>query len=135
MKKIIYGALICVVVSFIVQAVSHFAINANHFASIGFMRTEPILWMGVSVMVIQGIALSYIYKGLSVNGLDWKSGLLYGLMIAVLLVGYIAVVEPSKYEVPSISLWVLVEGGAGIIQFGVFGALIGILFKNSSYAL
>ena len=135
MKKIAIGTLIYVFISFIIQGFSHFILNSEHYASITFMRAEPVLWMGVLVMVFQGIALTSLYSGLSVNGSDWKTGLLYGLTIAIVLVGYIAVVEPSKYQVASIQDWVLVEGSAGIVQFVGYGVLMGFLFKNDTYAV
>ena len=103
--------------------------------------TAPTLFGWVVWLLLLGVTGYSLYTWrryhLSWKGRQW--GMFFSLLvlapIAVLLVGYSAVVEPSKYQVPSISEWAIVEGSAGVIQFGVFGVLIGILFKNNSYAV
>ncbi|HEX9655787.1 MAG TPA: hypothetical protein VGB89_02585 [Bacteroidota bacterium] len=129
MKKIIAGTITYILVSFIVQAVSHFAINQSHYASISFIKQEPILWMGVLTMVIQGALLSHLYTYYCQGDSTAKKGLIFGLMTGLILVSYIALVEPSKYDVPSVSSWITVEGIAGIVQFSLFGILLGLLFR------
>ncbi len=107
----------------------HPVLGNDHFASIEFLRTEPVIWMGVLVLVFQGAALSFTsYSGFSVNGSDWKSGLLFGLTVAVVLVGYIAVVEPSKYIASRqfrIGYW---WKSAGLLHLVLYGILIGLLY-------
>jgi len=133
MKKIIIGTLIFILVSFIVQALSHFVINVAHFASISFMRSEPIMTLGIFTMIIQGVVLSYFYRFYKHIDSDWKTGLKYGLLIGAFFVSYIALVEPSKYQVPNITNWILVESIAGLIQFSLFGILLGIAYHKLEY--
>ena len=60
MKKIIIGTILFIVVSFASQAISHFVINVEHYASVPFMREEPIFALGFLTMILQGIVLSYL---------------------------------------------------------------------------
>jgi len=129
-KTIILGMLAFVFVSFLVQALSHFVINKEHFAAIDFMRKEPIMAFGVTTMFIQGIILTYIYLLISKKGNSIAFGLKYGLLMGAFLVSYIALVEPSKYAAPSITSWILVEGISGLVQFSLFGLLLGIISKK-----
>jgi len=46
------------------------------------------------------------------------------------LVSYIALVAPAKYTVPSVSSWMMVEGLAGLVQFAIFGVLLGLIHKR-----
>jgi len=38
-----------------------FAVNAQHYASVAYLRKEPIFGFGVLVMFIQGSVLAYLY--------------------------------------------------------------------------
>jgi len=83
-------------------------------------------------LLIQGAVLSYVYSILSSNGSSIAKGLTYGLLMGVFLVSYVALVEPSKYAVPSVIQWISVEGIAGLLQFSLFGLLIGMLYSRRS---
>lgn len=117
-------------VTFAAQGVSHFVINADHFASIGFLRAEPIMAMGFAVMIIQGAVLSFslqIWKG---DAVQIKEGLLISLIFGAFLVSYIALAEPAKYAVPSITDWLRIELIVGFLQFGIFGLVLGWLHRR-----
>ena len=130
MKNIIIGTLLYIVISFSTQSISHFAINADHYATISFMRAQPIFIMGFLTMIMQGIVLSYLFLIYSKNEFTLKKGLLYGLIMAIFFVSYPALVEPAKYHVPSISSWILVEASVGLLQFSLFGLLLSITFQK-----
>jgi len=83
--------------------------------------------LGILTMLIQGAILAYLYPLFYRNGSSIKEGLKFGLLTGAFLVSYIALVEPAKYAAPSIISWVMVEGIVGLIQFSIFGALIGLI--------
>ena len=115
------------VVSFMVQGLSHFAINADHFAQISFMRTDPILPMGISVMLLQGALASIALQAWRGEQAQLMDGVKLSALLGAYLVSYIAIVEPSKYTAPSISNWVTVELSAGVVQFALYGLLLGAI--------
>lgn len=129
MKNIITGTLVFIVVSFAAQSISHFAINADHYSTISFMRAEPIFVLGFLTMIMQGIVVSYLFLIYSKNEFTWTKGLAYGLILSAFFVSYPAFVEPAKYKVPSISSWILVEATVGVIQFGLIGILLSVSFQ------
>lgn len=132
MKRIALGTISFVGVTFLVQALSHFVINVDHYAGIGFLRLEPVMVLGIVTMIIQGIILSYLYPFYRPVGYNpLLRGWTYGMLLGLFLVGYIALVEPSKYDVPSIPNWILVEGLAGLVQFSLFGILLGALNRST----
>ncbi len=130
MKKIIIGTLLFIVISFASQAISHFVINVEHYATVPFMRAEPIFALGFLTMILQGIVLSYLFILFSKNEFTFKKGLLFGLIMSALFVSYPALVEPAKYQVPNILNWIIIEGFVGLIQFCVYGILLSITFKK-----
>lgn len=131
MKKIIIsGTLLFIFISFTAQALSHFVINATHYSSIPFMRSETIFALGFITMIIQGMVLSYLFIIYSKKEFTLKKGLTFGLLLTAFFVTYPALVEPAKYEVPSISSWIMVEGTVGLLQFTIFGILLSLLFQK-----
>lgn len=124
-KNTLIGTISFIGVSFLVQGLSHFSVNSAHYASIPFMREEPLMFLGLTTMLIQGIVLSTLYiqwARMKPNG-KW-AGIPFSLLMGTFLVTYIALVEEDKYEVPNISQWILVESAAGLVQFGLFGILL-----------
>ena len=121
--------------SFVVQALSHFVLNMAHYSSIPFMRAEPIMPLGLLVMAIQGIVLAYLFNAfLSHEPFSkqsvMKSALLFALLMGAFLGAYIALVEPAKYEVPAVGSWIAVEASASLVQFLIFGFLLGLIHKE-----
>ena len=119
-----------VLVSFIVQGTSHFLVNSDHFTSIGFLRTEPIMPMWLAVMVLQGVILSVSLAYLRPSGATIRDGLRVSISFGLFLAAYIALVEPSKYQVPSIPAWIGVEATASTVQFLVYGILLGLIHSK-----
>ncbi len=119
-----------VVASFAVQATSHFALSAEHYAAVGFMRDEPIMVLGIFTMLMQGVILAYLYTFFYRGGAPLLRGLKYGLLMGVFLGSYIVLVEPAKYIVPSIRGWMIVEGLASLVQFSLYGVLVGLIYDR-----
>lgn len=124
------GTAAFVVASFAVQAVSHFAVAADHFASVPFMRAEPIMAMGVGTMLVQGLLLTWVFSRLGRAETLTRDALSFALAMGAFLGLYIAVVEPAKYAVPSIGNWMAVEGLAAAVQFGLFGLGLRLAFRR-----
>jgi hypothetical protein len=131
-RNFIFGTLSYIVASFLVQAISHFAINADHYASISFMREEPLMYFGLITMLLQGIILTTIYLKWANGNFTVKQGLFFSWLIGVFFVTYPALVEADKYNVENIMQWVMVEGSAGAVQFTLFGLLLGKFVKTSN---
>ena len=106
-------------VSFAVQGLSHFVINADHFATISFMREDPILPMGFAAMIIQALIFSFVMTQLWPGGATIRKGLIVSACFGLFLASYIVLAEPAKYAAPSIQAWMLTESIASFIQFGL----------------
>lgn len=130
MFKVILTILAFMFVSFGVQGLSHFVINADHFAGISFMRTDPVLPMGFLAMIIEALIFSFVMMRLWPNGATIRQGLVVSACFGLFLASYIVLAEPAKYAVPSIPTWTLIEGIASTVQFGVFGVLLGLIYRK-----
>lgn len=134
MKEAVLTVLAFMLVSFAVQGLPHFVINADHFATIPFMRGEPILPMGFAGMIIQALVFSFVMSRLWPDGATLQQGLIVSGCSGLFLASYIALAEPAKYAAPSIGAWVAIEGLANLIQFGFFGVLLWHIYRNKANA-
>lgn len=129
-KNVLIGTASYIVASFLIQALSHFVVNSEHYASISFMRVEPLMYLGLLTMLIQGVVLTVLYLQWANNHFTVKQGLKFSLLVGLFFVSYLALVEPDKYNVMNVSEWILVEGLAGLFQFTIFGMLLGLFVKQ-----
>lgn len=132
MRNAVLTVVAFVIVTLSVQGLSHFAINADHFASIPFVRAEPIMPLGFAVMVIQALIFSFVMSRLFPNGATIQQALMVSGCFGLFLGSYIALTEPAKYAAPSIAAWITVESVASITQFLTFGLLLGLIYKRKA---
>jgi len=119
-----------IVVSFGVQGTSHFAINAEHYATIPIMRAEPVIPMGIASMVIQGLLFAWLFPIFNRRGNALRNGILFSWALGGFLASYIVLGEAGKYAIPSIPAWIAVEAGAAFAQYTLFGAVLGWLHRR-----
>ena len=125
MRKHVLAVLAYVVATFATQAVSHFGVNAARYAALPYLRAQPIFALGVLAMLIQGSVMSYLYAQRPQAGRSIGQAVLFAWLVGSILVSYEALAEPAKYSVPSVASWIAVELAAGIVQFTLYGALLG----------
>ncbi len=129
MRKHFLAVLAYVVATFATQAVSHFGVNAAHYAAVTYLRAQPIFVLGVLSMLIQGSIMSYLYAHLSESWQSTGHAVLFAWLVGGILVSYEALAEAAKYSVPSVTSWIAVEVAAGFVQFTLFGALLGWVYR------
>ncbi len=115
----------------VVQGVSHGVVAAGHYGNVAFLRPEPIVALGVLAMVIQGVVASLLYARVAgASGSTTMRALIFSWAVGLFLVSYIAFAETAKYEVPSAGAWMAVELASGLVQFTVFGVLLGLIYRE-----
>jgi hypothetical protein len=131
MRIYVLSVLAYVAATFVTQAASHFAVNADHYAAVTYLRKDPIFPLGVLSMLIQGCVLSYLYARTAGSKRSIPGAIGFAWMGGSILVTYIALAEAAKYQVPSVTSWLWVEGIAGFIQFTLYGTLLGLVHRSS----
>ena len=107
-----------------------FLIFAGHYAAVTYIRKEALFQFGVLAMVIQGVVLSLLYSRRAGGKSTTKSAVGFSWLMGSFLVAYTAFAEAAKYVVPSAASWIAVELGVGVIQFTVFGVLLGLVYRE-----
>jgi hypothetical protein len=121
-----------VVTTFAVQGSSHFAVNADHYASMAILRADPIIPMGLASMVIQGAIFAVLFPRCTPRPATVRAGLVFSWALGAFLASYIVLGESGKYAIPSIRSWVVVEASAAAVQFTVFGLLLGLIHRRAA---
>ena len=121
---VILTVLAYVVTTFGVQGTSHFVLNKDHYATISIMRQEPLIPLGVTSMVIQGLIFAWLFPIFRRAEAPVRSAIVFSLTIGAFLASYIVLGEAGKYSVPSLSSWITVEASAALVQYTVFGTLL-----------
>ncbi len=132
MAKHFLSVMAYIAATFAVQATSHFLINAGHYASVTYMRKDPIFALGILSMLIEGIVLSYLYSALAKSRNWLADGLKFGWLVGVFAVGYIGLAEAAKYQVPSVGSWIVIESLNAFAQFTLYGLLVGFIHRNEA---
>lgn len=119
-----------VVTTFAVQGASHFAINADHYAAIPIMRAEPVIAMGLGSMLIQGTLFALLFPAFTRSVVTVWDGVKFSWALGGFLASYIVLGEAGKYAIPSIASWIAVEGSVALLQYTVFGVLLGLIHRR-----
>jgi hypothetical protein len=115
--------------TFGVQGASHFAINADHFASLSIMRAEPLIPLGIASMLIQGLVFAWLYPVYANGASTLRKSVAFSWLIGGFLASYIVLGEAGKYAIPSLWSWIAVEASAAFAQFTIFGVWLGLIHR------
>jgi hypothetical protein len=118
-----------VLTTFGVQGASHFAINADHFAAIPIMRAEPMIPLGITAMITQGLIVAWLYPVYAGGAGTVRKAIGFSWLIGGFLASYIVLGEAGKYAIPSVTSWIAVEAGAAFAQFTLFGLWLGLIHR------
>ena len=121
--------------TFGVQGASHFAVNAEHYASIPIMRPEPIIPMGLASMVVQGLIFAWLFPVFNRGPHAVRNGIKFSCTLGAFLASYIVLGEAGKYSIPSIGSWIAVEGSVAAVQYVLFGILLGLLYRRAELGM
>lgn len=116
--------------TFAVQGTSHFVLNADHYAAIPIMRAEPLVPLGITAMLIQGLIFAWLYPVYANGASTVRRAIGFSWLVGGVLASYIVLGEVGKYAIPSVPDWMLVEAGAAFAQFTLFGACLGLIHRT-----
>src|SRR5256886_13295721 len=127
MRKHVLAVLVYVVATFATQAVSHFGINAAHYAAVTYLRPQPVFALGILSMLIQGSIMAYLYAQVPGAGRSIGHAVFFAWLVGGILVSYEALAEAGKYNVPAVGSWVAVGLGAGACTFHPLRGAVGLV--------
>lgn len=130
-KKFIYAALVYIAISMMLGMAWHFVFFKELYHGLGiYNRAEPIIPLGLTSMVIQGVILAYLYPMFDREGKGIAAGIRFGLLMGLFLFSVSTLANAAKIEVTSMSTWLIIQTAFHAIQFILVGAGIGLVYKK-----
>ncbi len=126
----VLSVLAFVVVTFAVQATSHFVLNKAHYDGVGILRGDIIMSLGLVTMIVQGLIMSIALHMWRKGDVAIWDGMTVSLAFGLFLGTYISLTEAAKYQVPSVTDWIRVEALSSSLQFVAFGLLLGLIHRQ-----
>ena len=135
-KSTLLGTLAYTLVTFPLAVIWHVVLFEEKYHSFGYFEGEPNFILGLFTIIIQGYVLSLLYPYVKFKGQGIIRGLKYSLLIGVFFWSSHVLAFVAKQVVDSSLSFVAMESFYLLVQFGVYGLLIGkiyskVLEKNS----
>lgn len=107
----------------------HLTIFAEQYHRLDLYRPDVIVPFGITSMLIQALLFAWMYPRLF-GASGWKSGgLRFALLAGLLSWSYTTLPIAAKYQMTSISDFMLLETGFTILQFAVVSPLIALAYR------
>ena len=131
-NKMIFAAIGYIVVTFVIAAGWHLVLFKELYDELGiFTRKEPLIHLGVISMILQGCVLAYVYPLGYQGGRPVMEGLRFGLLMGIFMGSNAVFAEAGKQQVSSLSTWLILESVYYLLQFGLVGITIGLIYGKT----
>jgi len=101
-------------------------------------RSAPIIPLGMSAMLIEGLALSALFYIFYIEERSLRKGVLLGLLAGGGSMTYASLVVPAKFTISSISsissIWqyLSLEILFGVLHYSVTGLIFALIFRKTA---
>lgn len=126
-----YGLMVIayIVLTFVIAASWHLVLFKDVYAELAiFTRKEPLIPLGVTSIIMQALVLAYLYSRFFAGGSPLKEGLKFGLLIGVLMASIAVFAEAGKQQVSSLTTWLAFESMYYLLQFGLTGVVLALIY-------
>lgn len=131
-KQTILGTIAYTLVTFPLAIVWHVVIFKEQYQDFGYFEGEPSFAIGLLTIVIQGLVLSFLFPYVSFQGKSVVRGVKYSLLIGLFFWTSHVLAFVAKQVVSNSITFITMESVYLLLQFGIYGLLLGLIFKNES---
>ena len=133
-KKLILGAAAYTICTFSLAVGWHVLLFRERYESFGYFEREPNFLIGLLAIVLQGLLLSALFPMLRVKGSSLHRGLKFALLAGAFFWTSHVLAFVAKQQVPDVSAFILMETIYLLLQFGLFGLIIGAIHRRGTSA-
>jgi len=130
-KKIALGALAYTVSTFALAVVWHLVLFEDQYRAFGYIEGEPNILIGFVTILLQGAILSLLFPLLKLKGSHVIRGLKFAFLIGVFFWTSHVLAFVAKQRMQDVILFVGMETFYLALQFGVFGVLVGLVYRGN----
>ena len=133
-KKLILGAAAYTVCTFSLAVVWHVLLFKERYESFGYFEGEPNFLVGLLTIVLQGILLCTLFPMLKPTGSSLHRGLKFSLVVGAFFWTSHVLAFVAKQEVPGVSAFIWMESVYLLLQFALFGLVLGAIHRERKSA-
>ena len=129
-KNIILGTVAYTVGTFFLAVVWHVGLFEEEYHSFGYFEGEPNFAIGLLTIFIQGVILSALFPRVRLQGNSLYRGLKFSLLVGTFFWTSHVLAFVAKQSVENVSMFTAMETIYLVLQFGLFGILIGAIYRE-----
>jgi len=93
-------------------------------------RTEPIIPLGITAILTQGIVIGYLYPFFYKGGNPILQGIIFSLIIGLMVYTVMGFATAAKFQIEPISQFLLYHTIFQAVQFIATGAALGWIYRR-----
>lgn len=132
MKNLALGTIIFLLVLFPITAIWHVAIFPELYAELGYFKEQETVGAAIAGLlniVVQGFLLSVLFVRTQFFGAGPVAGIKFAGLVGVFYFTIQVVNFVVRKEISDIPTFILLEAAYMVIQFAIYGYLLGLLLK------
>lgn len=130
MPKITIGTITYTISTFSIAVGWHVLLFEDRYQSFGYFEGEPSFALGFLTILIQGVILSILFPMINLTGISVLRGLKFATLTAMFFWTSHVLAFIAKQPVQDVLRFVAMETVYLALQFGLFGILIGIIYRD-----
>lgn len=129
-KLVLQGTIAYTLVTFPLAVVWHVVLFEEKYQAFGYFEGEPNFLLGLITILIQGLVLSFLFPLVRLKGSAISKGLKFSCVVGLFFWSSHVLAFIAKQVVASSLSFFLMESFFLALQFGIYGILIGLIYKN-----
>ncbi|MDD9948069.1 MAG: hypothetical protein OXU48_00890 [candidate division Zixibacteria bacterium] len=131
-KKLILGTAAYTICTFSLAVVWHIFLFSERYESFGYFEGEPDFLLGLLTIVLQGVLLSTLFPMLKAEGTSFRRGIRFAFITGAFFWTSHVLAFVAKQKVPGVSAFIWMETAYLLLQFGLFGLIIGVIYRGET---
>jgi len=129
-KKVVIGTVAYTVGTFTLAVVWHVLLFDDRYRAFGYIEGEPKFVVGFLTILLQGVILSILYPMVQIAGAGILRGIKFSFLVGTFFWTSHVLAFIAKQPVKNVGLFVTMETVYLALQFGLFGILIGLIYRE-----
>jgi len=131
-KKVALGTVAYTVGTFTLAVIWHILLFEDQYRRFGYIEGEPNFAIGFITILAQGALLSLLFPMFNIAGTGIIRGLKFVVPIGAFFWTSHVLAFIAKQTIHDVPLFVAMETFYLALQFGLFGMLIGLIYRGDS---
>lgn len=132
-RKFLLATFVYAAITLVLGMTWHFILFKDLYDSLGiYNRQEPIIPLGFTSMLLQGLIIAYLYPSFNKGGRPIGQGIKFALLMGLFMFSVSTLANAAKIHVASMSTWLMVQIAFHLIQFTAVGIGISLIYGPAS---